>query len=75
MVDDCNFETIRGADGQHMADFICQGNNFAIVADDPFGGEQYFIVLCDKPLFTCRENFQDWWANDWEARDLLLQDY
>jgi hypothetical protein len=72
---DRNFETARGADGQHMADSICQGDNFAIVANDPFGGEQYFIILCDKPLFTCREDFQDGWGNDWEARYLLFRNY
>jgi hypothetical protein len=74
-MDDCNFEIVWGANGQHMADSICQGNNFAIVADVPFGGEQYFLVLCDKPLFTSKENFQDGWGNDWETGDLLLRDY
>ncbi len=39
-MDDCNFETAWGADGQHMANSICQGNNFAIIVNDPFGGEQ-----------------------------------
>ncbi len=75
MMDDCNFETTWEADGQRMANSICQGDNFAIVIDDPFGGEQYFLVLCDNPLFTCKENFQDGWGNDWEAGDWLLQGY
>ncbi len=70
-----NFEIAQGADGQHMVNSICQGDNFAIVANDPFGGEQYFIILCDKPLFTCREDFQDGWGNDWEVGDLLFQNY
>ncbi len=64
MMDDYNFETTLGVDGQHLADSICQGDNFVVVVDDPSGGEKYFLLLCDKPLFTCRENFQDGWGND-----------
>jgi hypothetical protein len=39
MMDDCNFEIAWGANGQHLADSICQGDNFAVVTNDPFGGE------------------------------------
>ncbi len=31
----------------------------------------YSICQGDKLLFTCRENFQDGWGNDWEVRDLF----
>jgi hypothetical protein len=34
MMDDCNFTTTSGVDGQQVADSICQGDNFAIVIDD-----------------------------------------
>jgi hypothetical protein len=66
---------LLGDDGQHLTNSICHDDNFVIVANDPFGGEQYFFILCDKPLFTCKENFQDGWGNDWEARDWLLRSY
>jgi hypothetical protein len=52
-----------------LANFICQGENFAVIAHDPSSSEQYFFVLCDKPLFTCKEKFQDGWGNDWEIGD------
>ncbi len=70
-MDGCNFETAWGVDGQQLVDSIYQGDIFVVVANDACNDEQYFNVLCDKPLFTCRENFQDGWGNDWEVRDLL----
>jgi hypothetical protein len=36
-------------------------------------GEKFFMMLCDKPLFTCREKFKDGWQNEWEAGDWLLR--
>ncbi len=71
IVDKCNFEIAWGVDGQYLVYSICQGDNFVVVANDASNGEQYFNVLCDKLLFTCRENFQDGWGNDWEVRDLF----
>jgi hypothetical protein len=45
VVDGYNFEIASGAYGQLLVSSICQ--DFAIVVDDPFGGEKYFFVLCD----------------------------
>jgi hypothetical protein len=49
MVDGYNFEIAWGANGQLLVSSICQ--DFAIVVDDPFGGEKYFFVLCDICLY------------------------
>jgi hypothetical protein len=35
MMDDYNFETTWGVNGQHWADSICQGDNFVVVINDP----------------------------------------
>lgn len=43
LMDDYNFEFAWGVDGQQLADFICQGENFAIHAHDPSSDEQYFL--------------------------------
>lgn len=75
MMDDCNFEIALGAYGQQLVDSIYQGDNFAIVADDPSSGEKYFLLLCDKPLFTCKETFQDGWDDDWQVGNWLLWGY
>lgn len=68
-----NFQTLAGVDGQSMAENIAQGDNFAVIASDPEGGEKFFIIQCDKPLFTCRQDFTDGWQNKWEAGDWLLR--
>jgi hypothetical protein len=34
-----NFEFVWGIDGQQLANFICQGENFAIIAHDPSSNE------------------------------------
>jgi hypothetical protein len=63
VVDGYNFEIASGAYGQLLVSSICQ--DFAIVVDDPFGGEKYFFVLCDICLYLhVEKNFQDGWGND-----------
>ncbi len=57
MLNDNNFQPIWGGDGQSLANNIAQGDNFVIVTNDIFGGEQFFLILCNKPLFTCQEDF------------------
>ncbi len=63
-MDDYNFEFAWGGNGQQLVNFICQNEIFVVIAHDPSGDEQYFFVLCDKPLFTRKEKFQDGWGND-----------
>ena len=64
---------VASMDDQSLVDNIAQGDNFTVVASDPNGGDKFFIIQCDKPLFTCKWNFKDGWQNEWKARDWLLQ--
>jgi hypothetical protein len=66
MLDDSNFQPIWGGDGQSLANSIAQGNNFVIVTNDISSGEQFFLILCNKPLFTCQEDFTNGWSNNWK---------
>ncbi len=34
-------------------------DNFAIVVSDLEGNEFFFIILCNKPFFTFKEDFSD----------------
>jgi hypothetical protein len=52
-----------------LADNITHGHNFVVVENDPKGDEKFFMMLCEKHLFTCREKFKDGWKNEWEAGD------
>jgi hypothetical protein len=69
MLNESNFQTVWGIDGQPLVNNITQGDNFAVVASDLESGEKFFMMLCDKTLFTCREKFKDGWQNEWEAKD------
>jgi hypothetical protein len=31
--------------------------------------------MCDKPLFVCKESFNDGWDNNWGSGDHMLQGY
>ena len=42
--DDQDFDILASEDGQSLAGNIAQKDNFAIVANDPHGGERFFII-------------------------------
>ncbi len=74
-MDDCNFETAWGADGQHMVDSICEGDNFAIVV-------MIHLVVNNTSLFYVTSLYlhvkrisKMGGGNDWEAGDWLLRSY
>jgi hypothetical protein len=57
-----NFETTWGNSGQPLVESMVQGDNFAIVAivvSDLEGNDFFFIILCNKPFFTFKDDFSD----------------
>jgi 23S rRNA A1618 N6-methylase RlmF len=61
-LNESNFESTWGKSGQPLVESMVQGENFAIVAivvSDLKGNEFFFIILCNKPFFTFKEDFND----------------
>jgi hypothetical protein len=48
------------------------GNNYAIVSDELENGDAFFVILCNKSLHRCMENFNDGWGNMWYEGDMIL---
>jgi hypothetical protein len=48
------------------------GNNYAIVSNELENGNAFFVFLCNKPLHTCMENFNNGKGNMWYKGYMIL---
>jgi len=48
------------------------GDNYAIVSNELENGNAFFVFLCNKPLHTCMENFNNGKGNMWYKGYMIL---
>lgn len=51
------------------------GFNVAVMCDGVERGDPFFVILCDRVLYSNPETFVDDWGNTWSKGDMLVRGF